>query len=82
MQVRVAAFKALACWDLELLEQLEAQQPLQHLVEWLLWEDDASAQAACSLLVDKAFLFEHSRRRRCCFVIFLLVVMITPGHAV
>lgn len=63
-QVRVAAYEALACWDLELLEQLEVQQPLQQLVELVLWEDDPMATQACAGLLDKAIAFEHSRRRR------------------
>lgn len=63
-QVRVAAYGALACWDLELLEQLEVQQSLQQLVELLLWEEDPMARQAAAGLLDKAIAFEHSRRRR------------------
>ncbi|KAK9819111.1 hypothetical protein WJX74_003105 [Apatococcus lobatus] len=63
-KVRAAAYEALACWELELLEQLEVQQPLQQLVELLLWEEDSTARQACAALVDKALAFEHTRRRR------------------
>ena len=60
----MAAYEALARWDLELLEQLEVQQPLQELLELLLWEEDPLARQACAALFHKALAFEHSRRRR------------------
>ena len=60
----MAAYKALARWDLELLEQLEVQQPLQQMVELVLWENDPMARQAAAGLLDKALVFEHSRRRR------------------
>ena len=62
--MRVAAYEALACWDFELMEQLEVQQLLQQLVELVLWEDDPMARQASAGLLDKALAFEHSRRRR------------------
>ena len=65
MQVRAAAYAALARCPIETLELLELANPLQQYSRLLLQERDASALAACEGLVTAALSYEHARRRRC-----------------
>ncbi len=64
LQVRAAAYGALACWSFELLELLELARPPNEYSCLLLGETDSAALAACEALVIKALAYEHARRRR------------------
>ena len=64
VQVRAAAYTALAAYPMEVLETLEALRPLQQYVELLKKETDPRARAECQGLVGRALAHEHSRRRR------------------
>lgn len=64
MQVRAAAYVALAAYSLDDLEGLELTQPCGDIARLLLQEQDIPAQAACQPLAVNALLFEHARRRR------------------
>lgn len=64
LQVRAAAYGALAGWSFDLLELLELQKPLNEYVRILLEETDPTALVSCEALVGKALAHEHARRRR------------------
>lgn len=64
LQVRAAAYGALAHWSLELLELLELARPLSEYSRLLVQETDSTALAACEALVVRALAYEHARRRR------------------
>ena len=64
LQVRAAAYSALARWSFELLELLELEKPLKEYSRLLLEETDSMALAPCEALVLKALAYEHARRRR------------------
>ena len=78
MQVRAAAYSALAAYPMDLLETLEALRPLQQCVQLLVVESDTTAAAEAEVLVGKAIAHEHMRRRRSmsfpsCLVLFNLI---------
>ena len=64
MQVRAAAYEALAAYPLDLLETLEALRPLRLYVDLLVKETDPRARTECQGLVGRALAHEHMRRRR------------------
>jgi len=64
LQVRAAAYSALARWSFELLELLELEKPLKEYSRLLLEETDSMALAPCEALVIKTLAYEHARRRR------------------
>jgi hypothetical protein len=64
LQVRQAAYAALARYPIETLELLEIARPLKEYSSLLLSERDADARRACEGLVIKALAYEHVRRRR------------------
>lgn len=72
--VRAEAYKSLAAYPPELLEQLEVERPLSHYVGPLVtlvtpggsvtWEGDVPARAAAEKLACLALTHEHVNRRR------------------
>ena len=64
LQVRAAAYRAMAAYSLDALEALELAQPCGDFAHLLLGESDAQARAACEPLVVGALQFEHARRQR------------------
>jgi hypothetical protein len=62
--VRGAAYRALAAFPFQTLEDIGALRPLRQVSELLLSETEPATLASCEGLVEVALGFEHSRRRR------------------